>query len=838
VLGDAAIAAWLWHALTRFMGIEAALWPRILGPVAAAPLLSLAFRMNRFRPNGHLVLIAKALGFGASLAGLVALAGAARLLQVTAGQALWFGAACAGLAWLQRSVYFGAWAGGPARPAEILRWVAVGTAATMVMLPFYRDALIGGGDGYWYAIMLSDFIAQLRSGVFPVWVGQSVYAFNGAVSPLRYAPGFQYFGGCIDLLCAHALEPIAVRNACLAVASMLGAYSAYACLRPILIRLPWAACALAMLWISSPAIWAPVIIGDQYMTFMTIPFLPLVLHGCWRVWEIDDRWARLWIAVGLAGTWLCHSPIALWMTVIAGGIYLPTIVIRRSWARQAIHLAFMAVAFGALGSLPFISVLTLDNHISFKGSRQQTIQAISSFFPGNFRPFDATNILNASGYQLGYGLLGAFALSLLLLFRQRPRGAWAFALASLLVLPSFLPFPWLTNAIWMHVPQVVVDIENSWPMLRMFPVWSALVVFVVAIVFGSSGVRVPAWQRATLLAALLCGGIWSGYEAFKVIPRIEGSATSPAQTRIALSPDNVRLTRYAYASFEYAPGYFSHGYMEPYLENRLIDRNSQDPILENSDAAAPAPQAVSARESSSRLVQSGQMNAVCITESAYYHLVPNLILDPGKHYGLRLEFLVPGQQGIMELLHPSMFREYDLPDSGVGIARGGSSPSLAFGTDATNSHVVPLTIAGSLPSSPEVLLILNRHTTESFPFARYWLYAYERGKLPIDVQSWIPYRASVVASKPAYLETPRMWIGGWRARVNGRPVPTLRSRENLVMVAVEAGPNEVVLDYDPPTILTLSFWLAVAGWMGLGGAGLVQLALWSGGNRLRFGGTC
>jgi hypothetical protein len=232
------------------------------------------------------------------------------------------------------------------------------------------------------------------------------------------------------------------------------------------------------------------------------------------------------------------------------------------------------------------------------------------------------------------------------------------------------------------------------------------------------------------------------------------------------------------------------------------------------------------------------MNAVCITESAFYHLVPNLILDPGKHYGLRLEFLVPGQQGIMELLHPSMFREYDLPDSGVGIARGGSSPSLAFGTDATNSHVVPLTIAGSLPSSPEVLLILNRHTTESFPFARYWLYAYERGKLPIDVQSWIPYRASVVASKPAYLETPRMWIGGWRARVNGRPVPTLRSRENLVMVAVEAGPNEVVLDYDPPTILTLSFWLAVAGWMGLGGAGLVQLALWSGGNRLRFGGTC
>jgi len=256
MLGDAAIAAWLWHALMRFTDVEAALWPRIVGPVAAAPLLALVFRLNRFRPNGHLPLFLRALGFGASLAGLVALGGAAHIVPVTAREALWFGAACAGLVWLQRSVYFGAWGGGPGQPAEIIRWVAVGAAGTMVMLPFYRDALIGGGDGYWYAIMLADFIAQLRSGTFPVWVGQSIYAFNGAVSPLRYAPGFQYFGGGIDLLSAHALEPIAVRNACLAVASLLGAYSAYACLRPILSRLPWAACALAMLWISSPAIWA------------------------------------------------------------------------------------------------------------------------------------------------------------------------------------------------------------------------------------------------------------------------------------------------------------------------------------------------------------------------------------------------------------------------------------------------------------------------------------------------------------------------------------------------------------------------------------------------------
>ncbi|HMD60248.1 MAG TPA: hypothetical protein VKG78_02395, partial [Opitutaceae bacterium] len=467
--------------------------------------------------------------------------------------------------------------------------------------------------------------------------------------------------------------------------------------------------------------------------------------------------------------------------------------------------------------------------------RGYALQMIHASFPSNFMPVDPKGI-PLSDYQLGYALLAALAASLLLLFRVRARGAWAFAAASV-VIPAFIvPVPWLTDALWRQVPAWFMNVENVWPMQRLFPIWSTVVAFLAAIVFASPQVAAAAWQRAVLAAGFICGAIWSGHEEWNIISMIP--RVPPAQTRMELAPDNIQLTRYAYSSFAYAPGYFSHAYMEPWLENRLLDRHSLDPILENADAAAPLPPERAAGPADPRLARSGLLTAEDITGSNYYRLVPGLALSPGTHYALRLEFLDPGKPGTLQFMHPSMFREYMLPDSGSGIHRAAPFlPSLAFGSDASNSHVLPLTISGPGPATPEAFFIANKRTTETFPFARFWLYTYDRSRLPIDVKSWIPYRARVEPRGPAYLETPRMWVRGWRALVNGRRVPILRSRENLVMVPVEAGPNEVVLEYVAPPVLSATFWMCTSGWLALAGAGLCQLALWSGGGRLRFGWT-
>ena len=827
-LGDAAVAAWLWYAFLRFTGKPAAFWPGMLGPIIVVPLLAFAFGLSKLRPRGQIQLIARTLVFGASVAALGTFAGARGWLPVSSGEALWLGAAGASLVWLQRAVYFGSSGHSAVQPWEVLRWIAVGIAGCLVMLPFYHNGGLGAGDAHWYAVMLADFLAQLRGGVFPVWVGQSVDAFNGAVSPLRYAPGFQYFGGIVDLLTARALEPMAVRNASLAVASLLGAFSAYVCLRAISGRRPWVACGLSVLWMSGPGVWAPAVVGDQYMTFTAIPFLPLVLYGCWRVWEFDDGWSRFWIAVGLAGTWLCHSPIALWMTVIAAGIYLPALLMRRSWRRETGMTAFMAATFLVLGAVPFISVLALDDKIQLVASADYTVEMVRTYFPGNFLPIGPGNT-GLGEYQLGYSLLGALVVSLLLLARLRPRVAWGFAVAAVVIVPFFVPIPWLTKALWTHVPVWFVTVENVWPMQRMFLVWSTLVVFLAAIMLGSPKVGASGWKRVALVAAFFCGAMWSAREAYEVFGDL-GRSTA-AESRISYSPDNILLTRYAYSPFEYAPAYFSHAYMEPWFENRLLDWHTLEPVVTNADAAAPMPSAGAPQDS--RLVQSGVITAEEIIDSTYYHLLPALVLEPGKHYAMRLDFTDPDLSGTLQIVHPSMFREYGMPDSGAGIKRAGPDvASLAFGSGATNSHVIPMILSGAAPYSISPLFIADKRGAKSFPFAKYWLYTYDRSQLPIDVESWIPYRAQFEAKGPAYLETPRMWLKGWRATVNGRAAATVRSPENLVMVPVASGENRVVLEYHAPDLLSAAFWLSTVGWTGLGALGLLQLALFSGGTAL------
>jgi hypothetical protein len=830
MLCDAAIAAWLWHAVLRFTGKPDSVWPGILGPIFAIPILARAFGLNGFRPRGRAVLLVRTLFFGAAVAALGAFAASRGWLPISEGQILWLGGAVAGLVWLTRAVYFAAGLTPAEQPWEPLRWFGVGITGTLVMLPFYHGGGLGSGDAHWYAVMLTDFLEQLRSSVFPVWVGQSVDAFNGAVSPLRFAPGFQYFGGLIDLLTVHALDPIAVRNASVAVASLLGAYSAYACLRALAAQKPWVAFGLAVLWICGPGVWAPAFVGDQYMTLMATPFVPIVLYGSWRVWDVNDGWARFWIASGLAGCWLCHPPVALWMTLIAAGIYLSAAFRRREWSRELGLSAFMAAIFLILGSVPFISVLTLDDTLKSVASGAYAAEMVHTYFPANFLPINP-RITDLSDYQLGYSLLAALGASLLLLFKRRPRAAWAFALALLVIVPFTVPIPWLTTALWTHVPVWFVTVENVWPMQRLFLVATSLVAFLAAIMLGPPEAVSATWKRAALVVAFLCGTVWSAHEAHKVIPAL--SRITPAETRMSYSPENILLTRYAYSSFEYAPAYFSHSYMEPWFENRLLDWHTLEPTVTNADAAAPV-QAAGPAAADPRLVQSGLLTAKQIPGSSFYRLLPQMVLNPGKHYALRLDFTEPERPGTLQLMHPSLFREYQMPDSGAGINRADQFVlSRAFGSDATNSHVIPLTVSGTGPFAILAMFIADKSSGESYPYAKYWLYTYERSQLPIAVESWIPYRAKLKADAAAYLETPRMWLKGWKATVNGHATPTLRSPENLVMVPIAAGESRVALDYHPPPLLSAAFWVSAAGWLGMGALSLCRLAFFSGGSATR-----
>lgn len=816
--GDSAVVCWLLHSFFSFTGLAHLPLLRLcLGSVGVA-LLARLLRWNQPPGDRWIPFLARGLLVTAAVAAVACPTGALLHLSLTLGECVWLGVASAALMLLLRLAYFGFRAAQPGHPLEVPRWIALGAAGVASIWPYYFDGGIGSGDAHWYATMLADFLTQLRAGIFPVWLGQSEFAFNGADSPLRFAPWFQYAGGLVDLLTCHALSFYAVKNALIAVNGMAGVFCAYACLRRMIPRRPGIATLLAVIYVLSPAYLAAVCLGDQYMTYLTLPFLPVVLHGLWLVLSRHDPAGDTWLAIGLAGLWLIHPPIAMWTTLAAGFCWLAACVSRGARGSDTLRVAWMAVLFLALGSFPFLSVLSIDNKLPSGGKGGSIAVEVAADFPGNFKPVDL-RAPHMTTYQVGYAFLLVFALACIAWVAVRPRGFWPVMSVIVAIALVALPVPGINGPFWVHAPSWLVDINNLWPTQRVFGLWGGMMILAFVLVYGDDRLSRIRWLSGACIALLLCASAWSWHEARTYLSAIAYSRLPASLLSWRLDPKAATLTRYAYSSFAYMPPYASHGYMDPWFENRLLDRKDESILVANADTAAPLIHKEFGSSSPARLVSSGILSARLIPGSSAYNLTPRVTLKPGRRYALRFEFSSKDTVGQLVCDAGTLHRDYLLPDSGRGI--NGNLPARAFGALPTSSHILSFALVADKEAELQMVFISEGQIRiPEFNFARYWLYTFEPGDMAVVLTSLMPYRARVDTALPVYLETPRMWLRGYEAKVNGKAVPTVRSHQNLVMVPLEPGPSEVALDYRPPWWLSISFWLFALGWLALAALGL------------------
>ena len=655
--------------------------------------------------------------------------------------------------------------------------------------------------------MLGDVVAQFRHGVFPVWIGQSEYAFNGTVSPLRVAPWFQYMGGLLDLLTGRRLEPTALKNAELCVHGLAAAASAYLALRVALRHRPGVACVLTLLWLTCPALLAMVYSSDQYLQWVALPFLPILALGCWRLWVQDDWRARLLITVGAAGMMLAHTPTAFWGGLLAAGMCAGRLVTQGGWRREVPRLAAMTVLFLALGGFPIGSALLIDNAAGMSTPGSAVADGAKASFPDNFKPMDLAHGPLA-GYQMGYGLLATALLALALLAWLRPRGTTAFVAALAAIAVLTVPVPKATSWVWSHAPAVVATINGVSPALRLFEFAGLLIAFALALAVADPRLDRRSGPMRLLLLFLAGAGLWSAAEAAKMARSFRTTFSPAADANVNLRPENLRLTRYVYSPFRIIPGYASHGYVDPLLENRLLDRRDLRLLASNAEAAAPPldPDTDPARVP--RLAQAGTWMATSDNGTRIYNLTDPLRLAAGQRYALRVDFLTPPRSGVLQIISADLFREYLLPDSGAGF----SDVPLAFGSLPSSSHVAALEQNSSGTVVPALRFVAPQYAGERFAFAHFWLFTYDRSNLPVRVSSWIPYRAEAETAIPAWLETPRVWQRGWQARVNGRRVEVRSSPHALAMIPLEPGTSHVELTFQVPLWLSAWFWLCAAGW--------------------------
>jgi hypothetical protein len=689
-------------------------------------------------------------------------------------------------------------------------WARVGLLFALGLFvtgPFQHERALGAGDAANYAHAVADTVVQLRAGVFPVFVGQSVYAFNGRVHPLRTAPYYNYAAGLLDLLTAHRLNYWGVQNGLLALSLMAGLFSAYVCLRRLGTAGPWTAAGLAAAYGLSPGLLACAYGQDLYMTVTTAPFLPIALLGAIRGFAARTLRNYSVMAIGLAALWLSHPPVAAWISLGCGGLVAVSWCTRRPTGRAAGALAAAAGLGLVLSVYGFVSALSLSQQVvgsapaSFKAL---SVDALGTIVRQQWRASllpvgDAPTSLGS--FQLGYVLWGLALASLAAAWRRGAIGrTLAGGLAFYLLL--VLPLPGVSRALWMMLPFEFITLTNIWPMQRAYLVLAAWTVFAAAWILPS--VPWARWRRFRTLGVALIGGagLWACAQAGRFVMSGYLNQRDDRESARLHRPENANLTVTAYALLR-PPTTFTSGTMDPEREFRLIRPGDGRPLRDNWGAGAQG--AIAARGVFH--VAGGDRNGLA--------LAPALTLMPGRRYVLRFKFLTPPFDAELLLNGGTLQREYHLPSyigaHGFGMGPG-NNPALPLWTTAANPSVVRLRLASGDPRMPV-----------QGDLAEFTLEETDRAKLPVELEQLEPeLRCRVRAPEDAWLVTPRMYVRGYIASVDGRPARAIESDEGMVLVAVPAGVHEVELRYVGFPALRWAFFTTLAGWLGVLGAIMVR----------------
>lgn len=683
------------------------------------------------------------------------------------------------------------------------RWGVLLLVGTGLMHPFMSGRMMGTGDALWYANMLADFVLQWRAGDFHVFVGQTEYAFNGAVYPLRVAPLYQHLAGVLDLLTGRQLGFFALQHATVVVCGFAGLISCYWAGTRLAPARRWLACACAILYLACPGVLGTIYTQDLYMTWMTVPFLPLAVYGLLRTFERDDRRSQFWLAAPLAALWFAHSPIALWMTLIAASTQAVRLIFvhrtTAAWRRAGLG----AGLFVLLGHYPFVSVASLavpgtaSAVTSGLAEQERITNVIREVFPAVLRPVsEAAGAL--SDLQLGYALWGLLLLLMVaaVLLRDKP-ALKLFAAACLLLLLLLLPVPGITDWLWAHLPEQIKRITFYWPMHRFYLLLAALLAGGGVAALNSMLDRWPGTAKA-LAVTLTLGCGWTLWEARQFVRAGEVRTASAEASARSQHAENLLVMNHAYGLFPELPAYFSNGVVDPRAEARLLDATGHSlPAT----ATRPPPEA--------------WLRGTVDANPGVLKLDPTLRLEPGRRYALELAFPDREIRGVLQMTGDRLFRQYVLPESGR---------PLAFGSKPGNSHTLPLWTTG--PAAEEVTLRFIPTADGAKPadfaeFARFRLQEIPFGSSPVEVSSLRPFRVAVQApAGGAWLETPRMFLPGYIAEVAGRPVEVQRSAQGLAMFAVPAGRSEATLAYLAPLPVRASYWLTLLAWTVLGTLGL------------------
>lgn len=355
-----------------------------------------------------------------------------------------------------------------------------------------------------------------------------------------------------------------------------------------------------------------------------------------------------------------------------------------------------------------------------------------------------------------------------------------------------------------YAPEGIAEMVG-WPLpLRVVMPLTAMGGILIAGAWGAWPARGAA--RWVAGGVLLVAAGWAAGELRHVWRR--GAAVTATREVSAMQGLSERavMDRFVYDLLR-IPAYFSHGKVDPRLETRLLDEAGQ--VIIGPDEVARRMEEAGVEEFDLRV------RPHAVAGGPWLEFEPRIAVEPGEQVLLAFEFREEDYAGHLILTSRHGRREYILPRSGLG---------QAFGTEASSSRVISLwnsraetqEYKGEMVARPE-------HAAEvrDGVFARVRRSRFDPERAPIRMRSWMPYRAEVEAGEGvAWVETPRAFIPGYKATVDGVEAPVVRSVQHLVKVPVEPGQRLVEVRYAGTTrlwgglVVSGLTWIGLLGWWG------------------------
>lgn len=670
-------------------------------------------------------------------------------------------------------------------PQEHTRLLILAFLVLFAYHPFLSGLNIGSTDAKWYQYLLHDAIIQFQHGLFPPVVGQSPFNYIG-ISYVR-APYYLFLAIFIHILTFGHFNALFVQHFTVLASALLAAFFTYFLLINLAPRLRWYALLLAFFYVSCPATMALIYSMDMYNSFMTLPFIPLVIYGLIRAQLRNDFLAYTLISAGLSLIWMSHPPIALWMMTIC----FITLGMQVFFLRKGLFkLLIIPGLFLLLNFWQFIGVFSFGlQDYSTLGSKESFINSVlillKKDMPGVFLPLKWRVGNTTEFLQLGYSLWLLLTISFIGLIRSKKNLLSLSLFTSILFLLLLLyPFPWVSYHLWEIIP-VQFDNVTLWPMQRLYLPLAALVCFIGILSINQFYFTLKPLVKFLVGIIFISFFCWNIFELNYFFQH--GAPKGPDNTwsmaeNIYLMPYGVLPLHYTLAGLKV---------YDPVLENQLLDQQ-QRPMSYFDNLQALTDQCVK------KLIPT-EIKINNNTLQPFFHF--NVLND--KHLFLCMETYTDNTRVSSELIssHFALDHFMDPPDT-TGVTK------------------IQFTVPFYTKNSEDIAVYLARvnmgiHKPMPITIKAYGVINYDRNNLPIHITSFSPYKAWVKTNtENTFLYVFKEYYPGYIALVNGKKVSVSATKNKMIMIPLkEKGMNQVELVFHGTSLLRFAFFVSSATWI-------------------------